>query len=793
MGAKQLCLELLRADLEGDVIAILKQYELWDDPSAWIDYGHNDNNWSIIGNQQGRAEAALVEKIINAHDSILMGRCRREGLDPAGNKGKVPKSIREALQRYFKLGKNHLAGISSQQRITLAEQTCGLVATGTKQRPTYGIFDFGEGQNGADFFDTFLSLAKSNKLTVPFVQGKFNQGSTGALRFCGDQCTQLILSKRDPGIGGADGKWAFTVTRQFVPDEKSRRRSSVIRCLAPDGKVLQFSAAALPILPTKKAAFGAPMTHGTYIKLYEYNVAPTLSTHLLLNMHFRLSALLVEPVLPVRLYERRSYGGHSLESTLNGLELRLFEDGEQKNIEPGFPVGSTFTTAAGDFKLRIFAFRKDATPRPYSGSDGILFTINGQTHGAFHRTFFQRKQVGMDYLARSLIVVVDCSALSPRAVEQIFMPSRDRLADGRLTKELEQVLSEIIRDNGALQELRQKRRQEELTAKIGDNKQAQEIFNTIVRKSPILSKLLITGEKILNPYAAKADGGEGKQVFQPNYSPSFLTLLRPNSAEAPRSVEVGRTARIQFTTDAPNDYLVRTVDQGAFVLTSSDERQWNKHVNPYDGVWTLNLEIPEDFPVDVTLTFTCTLGDDTMATPLSATVWVRTVPYVPQEAHGGGGKGEKRKLPNEGTGHNQPPPGLALPHIIEVRAPDWSEHEFGQYSALRVVSAGDGSYDFYVNMDNVYLINELHNSRTDKMVLENRFKLVLVFIGVAILAEQNSDNADAALADDEELSTPDKERLVRLISEWVAPIILPLLDELSKAELEEGVLNAETG
>jgi len=792
MGAKQLCLQLLQADLEAEVIDILKRHGFWDDPSAWADYGHNENNWSIIGNQQGRAEAALVEKIINAHDSVLMGRCRREGLDPGGSKGKVPKTIREALQRYFKLGKNHLAGIGSQQRITLAEQTCGLVATGTKQRPSYAIFDFGEGQNGDDFFDTLLSLAKSNKLTVPFVQGKFNQGSTGALRFCGEKCIQLILSKRDPEIEGADGKWAFTVTRQFEPDEKSRRRSSVIRCLSPGGKIMQFSAETLPILPTKTAAFGAPMRHGTYIKLYEYNVAPALSTHLLLNMHFRLSALLVEPVLPVRLYERRSYGGHSLESTLNGLELRLFEDGEQKNIESGFPMGSAFTTAAGDFKLRIFAFRKDANPRQYSGSDGILFTINGQTHGAFHRQFFQRKQVGMDYLARSLIVVVDCSALSARAVEQIFMPSRDRLADGRLTKELEQVLSEIIRDNGALQELRQKRRQEELTAKIGDNKQAQEIFNTIVRKSPILSKLLITGEKILNPYAAKSGKDEGKQEFRPSYSPSFLTLLRPNSAEAPRLVEVGRTARIQLSTDAPNDYLVRTVDQGTFALTSSDDRQWHKHVNPYDGVWTLNVEIPEDFPVDRSLTFTCTLGDDTMPAPLSVSFWVRSVPYVPQEAHGGAA-GEKKKLPNTGAGENRPPPGLALPHIIEVRTADWSEHEFGPYSALRVVSAGDGSYDFYVNMDNLYLINEVQASRTDKMVLENRFKLVLVFIGVAILAEQNNDNADTTAADDEELNIPDKERLIRLVSEWVAPIVLPLLEELTKAELEESILNYEPG
>jgi hypothetical protein len=36
--------------------------------------------------------------------------------------------------------------------------------------------------------ETILSLARSNKMYIPFVQGQFNQGGTGALRFCGYHC-----------------------------------------------------------------------------------------------------------------------------------------------------------------------------------------------------------------------------------------------------------------------------------------------------------------------------------------------------------------------------------------------------------------------------------------------------------------------------------------------------------------------------------------------------------------------------------------------------------------------------
>lgn len=780
-------MQLVKADSEAEVIAILKTNKLWDDPTAWTEYGKNENNWSIIGNQQGQPEAALVEKIINGGDSVLMAQCRREKLNPSSDKGKVPKSIKEALHRYFNIGKDHLAGLTSQERTALAEKTSGLVATGAKQRPCYAIFDFGEGQNGSAFFETFLSLAKSNKLSVPFVQGKFNQGSTGALRFCGKHCIQLILSKRDPQISDADGQWSFTVTRRIEPDEKSGRRSSVICCLSPSGKMISFDAASLPILPTKTSAYGRDMPYGSYVKLYEYSVPAALTTNILFDLNYRLSSLLVEPILPVRLYERRAYSGHTLETTLNGLELRLLED--KQNIETGFPVGGLLKTVAGEFKYRIIAFKKEASTKRYSGSDGVLFTINGQTHGAFPRTFFQRKAVGMDYLAQSLIVVVDCSALSAHSVEQIFMPSRDRLASGSLTKELEHALADTIRENGSLQELRKKRRQEELEAKIGDNQQAQQIFNKIVRKSPILSKLLITGEKIVNPYSAQANSDAGKKEFKPSYSPTTLELLRPNSLSNPRRAEVGRTARIQLGTDAPNDYLIRSLDQGTFTLSCEDGHHFQWQINPFDGIWTLNVSIPDNFPIDQILTFRCTLEDDTMAAPLEAIFWLRTVPYIAQEAQGGGHK--KKKNPNEGTGQKGPSAGLAMPNIVEVREQEWETHDFNQHSALKVVNSGDNSYDFFVNMDNLYLTNELKGVKTEKIILENRFKLALVFIGVAILAEDGESSGAPSSKDDQDEPSLTRTELVRQVSEWVAPIVLPLVNELSNEELGEVYAFAE--
>jgi hypothetical protein len=60
-----------------------------------------------------------------------------------------------------------------------------LAATGVKGQegdPCLTIADQGEGQTPRKFPDTFLSLEKSNKLRIPFVQGKFNMGGTGVLQ-----------------------------------------------------------------------------------------------------------------------------------------------------------------------------------------------------------------------------------------------------------------------------------------------------------------------------------------------------------------------------------------------------------------------------------------------------------------------------------------------------------------------------------------------------------------------------------------------------------------------------------
>jgi hypothetical protein len=222
---KQFCLALITADSEQAVIDLLRDAGYWEDESAWRYYGDYENNYNTIGNQQSRPDAALVEKLVNSVDARLTNECLVGGIDPEGSD--APGSIVEAVATFFEPRadpKSLLAGrIRNWPDAKRTEIARGITfaATGASPQqgnPCFTISDGGEGQTPDRMPETFLSLTKSNKLRIPFVQGKFNMGGTGALKFCGQRNLQLIVSRRNPAIAkvadNADDEWGFTVVRR---------------------------------------------------------------------------------------------------------------------------------------------------------------------------------------------------------------------------------------------------------------------------------------------------------------------------------------------------------------------------------------------------------------------------------------------------------------------------------------------------------------------------------------------------------------------------------------------------
>ena len=192
MNNKEICLDLVQADSEKEVINILNNLGVWDNPNNWRYYGDKENNFSVIGNQQSSADTALVEKIVNSVDAVLMRECLRRNINPESLNS---QSVKLAGEEFFDIKKGRLSNLNTAKRTEISENI-SLVATGKKTQPCYSIIDKGEGQNPSRMADTFLSLNDSNKLRIPFVQGKFNMGSTGALQFCGENNITIINFKK---------------------------------------------------------------------------------------------------------------------------------------------------------------------------------------------------------------------------------------------------------------------------------------------------------------------------------------------------------------------------------------------------------------------------------------------------------------------------------------------------------------------------------------------------------------------------------------------------------------------
>jgi hypothetical protein len=778
---EKICLELVKAESEQEVIQVLKAYKLWDEPANWQFFGGEENNFSVIGNQQSRPESAIVEKFINSVDAVLMAECLKRNIDPES--ASAPKSIRKALHDYFGVFEGKLTNITPAERSRLSEKI-GFVATGSKRDPNYVIYDFGEGQSPARLSDTILSIRKSNKLRIPFVQGKFNMGGTGVFRFCGDYNIQLVISRRNPEVAAhetdpAKEKWGFTIIRR--EDPKQGMRSSSYKYLAPANQIMAFDAAALPILPlAHPQPYGKPMEYGTYLKMYNYKIGAGLRTVVTFNLFYKLSLLMPQLALPIKMYERRvGYSGHSFETILSGLSVRVEED-RSENVEDGFPTTGSMTVSGQSMKYSIYAFKRDKQ-KNYATDEGVIFTINGQTHGHLSKAFFSRQKVGMSYLQHSILVMLDCSDIEGRAREDLFMNSRDRLSNDTLRFEIEEELENLIKNHPGLRELKDKRRREDVENRLLDQKPLADVLKDILHTSPTLSKLFIMGQQLQNPFFTQPAAPAA--VFVGKKFPSFFTLEKKFPEDKPKQAHLGSRFRVTYKTDVVNDYFDRPKDQGVFKAFINDVETTNVDVNLWNGFGYLNVNLT-GYTIGNKLKIRTEAMDVSRTETITEEFYVivmeqqqRTQPTTPPTRRRPSG-------PDDGAEETQPA-GFALPAIIELSKDGrngshlWEEQGFDKNSALKVLGSEEDGYDFFLNIDNIHLRTEIRGAKPeDALSIEGKYKFGQVLLGLAMLKDatklESSDPENPGMGIFE---------LIEKSSQAWSPVIIPMIDNLSALDL----------
>src|SRR5690606_32336478 len=135
---------------ESDIDNLISANSYLSNVANWFPIGQNESNFSIIENQQSNPIAALVEKVTNSIDAILMKKCLELGIDAKSRN--APKSMEEAIDVFFPDNKNWDLNTFRRNQ----SEDIQILADGPTKQSSVIIYDNGEGQHPQDFEDTFL-------------------------------------------------------------------------------------------------------------------------------------------------------------------------------------------------------------------------------------------------------------------------------------------------------------------------------------------------------------------------------------------------------------------------------------------------------------------------------------------------------------------------------------------------------------------------------------------------------------------------------------------------------------
>lgn len=781
--AEQLLIALSATEVQN--VIENEDFAYWfDNASNWQPYGGRPKNWDIVGNQQANAVGALVELITNGIDAILMRKAREHGISDM-RAGDAPQSMFDAVKRFFpQVIEGRIATLSPTQRTELAEQ-CVIIGVKRADRtnskyPTYTVIDRGDGQLPDEFPKTFLSLSERNKEGIAFVQGKFNMGSTGSLRFCTRSNIlqghyKFLISKR-PG----EKYWGWTLIRVRRP--RAEEGLPVAEYFFPGGQIPRFRSETLSGLGHK---FLGQIHDGTVVKLYEFDVGSGAHT-VDLGLDNALTVSLLDCALPVRVYdfdakpqenkgELRKQGIAA--RTFSGMNITLWTEGDGSDEGGGAAAGSGETEwqqalleekhqELGQIKIVATGIKK-LKESLKSQPARIFYTVNGQTH-AFERASFLNTRVGLGDLRNHLIVNVICDKMDKTALANIFMPDRERKANNNQSRQLEDIVVQAMKGDEKLRAYAAEIRLRRATEYVEDKEESRELLEDLVKTDPDIQALFGIGTKF--PEFAKVPGGPVE--FDGKKFPTFLKPLnlRVENGQFVKEVPVNSYRRIECGTDAENEYLSR-LDSPGETWCSLPPEEMPHSVKLRNGIATFTVRVPSTAKVgDRKLVEFGFVDNGHNVMPLKFAVEVR---YVEAEDTSTAKKGKKSDTAEKVKDS------LALPRFEWVSEAQWGEYDFNESSGA-YVSTGEESLTVFINHDHKSLqfmrVKEKDDAK--RQIYETMFR-----IGLGIFALSVHRRTTAATEENEPSTQLDSETAVRMATEAIAPHIITVIKRLGGSDV----------
>ena len=743
---KRLFLDLYRAPVEGDVDRVLDRYGYRDSPQNWVPYGRNKGNFGIIENQQASPIAALIEKVTNGIDAILMRKCLEAGIDPKGPE--APRSIEAAMQHFFP---GHKYWHMPTQRRDQAREL-QILAHGPKRETSLVVYDGGEGQRPNDFENTFLSLNRNNKTAIQFVQGKYNMGGTGALVFCGKRRFQLIGSRRfDSGT-----PFGFTLVRRHRLDpSETQLRATWYEYLVIDGAIPSFETR-----PMDLGLFRRTFDTGTVVKLYSYELPPGSRSVISRDLNQSINEYLFRPALPVYTIDtkERYPDDRALQRSLYGLQSRLDEN--KVYIETKF--SNDWHTDMGHLRVTGYVFRVRAGDRSvketlrtirsefFKNNMAVLFSMNGQVHGHY-TSEFTTQTLKFALLKNYLLIHVDCTDAQRDFRNELFMASRDRLKKGAESARLRRELG-LLLTQGKLKDIHRRRR-----ASIAiDDQDAETLVRNLARELPIKGELADllkqtfdlkdrrSGTKRQTNKQSRGGKRRAESPFSAKRFPTFFQAASDGvgANKTPvLGVPAGGQRTIRFSTDVEDEYFDRADEPGALrieILTVRDhEGSGSRPRQPSTRILNVVKSSPDKGTIRVRIApgVDARVGENIRveAALASAGEWLRqifevriTAPEEPPKPRKDKNSREDRKL--------------GLPALKRVHRSGegeqltWEQAENSGISMdhdviVHLESDGDKLAAIYVNMDSRALLTERQKATSEEAisVVEKRYISAVYF------------------------------------------------------------------
>jgi hypothetical protein len=733
VDSKLVCLHLLAAESEKAVQQIIDSVPEMRDTANWAAIDARETNFNVVTNQASTGGKAATELMTNMVDAILMRRAYELGIDPR-DRSQAPCTMYEAVDRFIvNLRGGRLVNADESWLQDFAAKNLVVSITGSRETtrkgpewPCYTFVDNGEGQHPANFKTTFLSLSARNKSGIPFVQGKYNMGSSGVLAYCGTKWFKLIVSRRYD----ATGPWGWTLIRR-----RPGEGMPIADYFHVDGQIPSFEADALyPLHKNTGARFeGVMLRTGTIVKLYDFRVGEKFKSFRGAREAFNEN--LVETILPFRILDFRwtpdpKRGGLRAE----GIDARPFygmecilrrrdddddDDSEQQGtgaaIAERFQVGAIDDPELGRIEITAIPLRsrpdgKDPLPgwlKPTSSNSRVFHAVNGQVQ--FKQTRGYLSICGFSGIKDRVVVIVDASGLAEGTHFSLWKGDRENIIQNATGERYLAVVRSLIEDSPSLDDWKQQVAREDLKRIASED--TNDLFQKLVNSDRELIALLDRRD----PTLRLPDTKEDEEEFEGRYDPTFLILDSRFSA-GPIDVPLDRTRAVAGTTDAVNDFFIRADNRGQLYISEDAVRKrFSVKRILYNGRLTVFFEpVSDSLQAGDLFEFELGLVSSSMPEPLTQLVTLRIAPEEGEPKPRPWKRREKKPEPEEEPKRGLPPYVLLTKDgrdVLGQHTVAWPE-DFSELDGGRVTGEDDRPI-YEINVDNAYHLRYRRRAKTD--------------------------------------------------------------------------------